>query len=109
MDPIDVSPVPQGDGSLVSKLPALSPATLTSGGGDAHNPFRAGEDPFGQTKKRNSLRKRIASAVAGIGALLAKVAGQLKALILLLPKAKLLLTAGSALVSVAAYSLLWGW
>ncbi|MBI5106638.1 MAG: site-2 protease family protein [Solirubrobacterales bacterium] len=32
-----------------------------------------------------------------------------KALLLLLPKAKVLTTAGSALVSVAAYALFWGW
>src|SRR5687767_909676 len=32
-----------------------------------------------------------------------------KALLLLLPKAKLLTTSGSMLVSVAAYALIWGW
>ncbi|HEX2103827.1 MAG TPA: site-2 protease family protein, partial [Solirubrobacteraceae bacterium] len=32
-----------------------------------------------------------------------------KALVLLLPKAKLLTTSGSMLVSVAAYALIWGW
>ena len=32
-----------------------------------------------------------------------------RALILLLPKAKLLTTAGTAMVSVAAYALFWGW
>jgi Zn-dependent protease len=66
-------------------------------------------DPFGQQRSRRSLRRRIGSAIAGGGALIAKFAAQLKGLLFLLPKAKLLLTAGSALVSVAAYSLLWGW
>lgn len=66
-------------------------------------------DPFGEQRSKRSLHRRIGSAVAGIGALIAKFAAQLKALLLLLPKAKLLLTAGSALVSVAAYSMLWGW
>jgi Zn-dependent protease len=47
--------------------------------------------------------------LAGAGALIAKFAAQLKGLLFLLPKAKLLLTAGSAFVSVAAYSLFWGW
>lgn len=107
MDPIDVSPVPQGDGGFAASLPAAS--RLPAVPGDAPNPFHAGEDPFGHRKQRRSLRKRIASGIAGIGALLAKFAAQLKALLLLLPKAKLLLTAGSALVSVAAYSLIWGW
>jgi Zn-dependent protease len=41
-------------------------------------------------------------------AILALVA-KLKALLLFLPKIKLLATAGTALVSVAAYSLIWGW
>jgi Zn-dependent protease len=47
-----------------------------------------------------------------IGAVLAAVvafAAKLKALLLLLPKVKLLATAGSMLVSVAAYALLWSW
>jgi Zn-dependent protease len=34
---------------------------------------------------------------------------KLKALLLLLPKLKILTTSGSMLVSVAAYSLIWGW
>ena len=67
-------------------------------------------NPFGEKQAgRRSLRRRVGSALAGAGALIAKFAAQLKGLLFLLPKAKLLLTAGSALVSVAAYSLLWGW
>lgn len=69
-------------------------------------------NPFGPEKPvgaKRSLRRRAGGAVAGAGALIAKFAAQLKGLLFLLPKAKLLLTAGSALVSVAAYSLLWGW
>ncbi len=38
-----------------------------------------------------------------------KFAAKLKGLLLLLPKLKLLTTSGSMLVSVAAYSLIWGW
>jgi Zn-dependent protease len=67
-------------------------------------------NPFAEKKRsRRSPRGRLGSALAGAGALIVKFAGQLKALLLLAPKAKLLLTAGSALVSVAAYSLFWGW
>lgn len=66
-------------------------------------------NPFSQQRERRTLRRRLGSALAGAGALVAKFAAQLKALLLLLPKAKLLLTAGSALVSVVAYSLFWGW
>jgi Zn-dependent protease len=103
MDPIDVSPLPPAEaGTLQAGLPATR--------GAAHNPFEpASSNPFGEGKQRRSLRKRIASGAAGVAALLAKIAGQLKALLILLPNAKLLLTAGTALVSVAAYSLFWGW
>src|SRR4029450_10398138 len=40
---------------------------------------------------------------------LLKLGAKLKALVLLLPKLKLLTTSGTMLVSVAAYSLIWGW
>jgi Zn-dependent protease len=66
-------------------------------------------NPFGGKPSRRSLRRRAGSALAGAGALLAKFGAQLKGLLLLAPKAKLLVTAGSALISVAAYSLFWGW
>jgi Zn-dependent protease len=55
--------------------------------------------------KRSWLRRKLSAAGAAIVALLAK----LKAVLLLLPKIKILATAGTALVSVAAYSLFWGW
>jgi Zn-dependent protease len=45
------------------------------------------------------------SILAGLLAILAKG----KALLLLLPKVKLLTTSGTMLVSIAAYSLIWGW
>lgn len=65
------------------------------------------ESPFGGERK--SLRKRLGSIAAGVVAIVAKFAAQLKLLLLALPKLKLLSTAGTALVSVAAYSLFWGW
>jgi Zn-dependent protease len=46
---------------------------------------------------------------AGLVALIAKFGVALKALFVALPNLKLLTTAGTALVSVAAYSLFWGW
>ena len=61
-------------------------------------------DSFGK-QRRSWLRRRLSAAGAGLVALIAKF----KAILLLLPKIKILATAGSALVSVAAYSLLWGW
>jgi len=43
------------------------------------------------------------------GLLIAKFAAKIKVVLLLLPKLKILTTSGSMLVSVAAYSLIWGW
>ena len=47
--------------------------------------------------------------LAAVVALVAKFFAAIKGLLLLLPKLKLLTTAGTALVSVAAYSLFCGW
>jgi Zn-dependent protease len=44
-----------------------------------------------------------------IGALIAKFFAAIKGVLLLLPKVKLLTTAGTAVVSVVLYSLFWGW
>jgi hypothetical protein len=60
-------------------------------------------DSFGKPR-RSWLRRRLGATGAAIVALLAK----LKTVLLLLPKIKLLTTAATALVSVAAYSVLWG-
>jgi len=62
------------------------------------------DQAFG-TPKRSWIREKLGALGAGLVALIAKF----KAILLLLPKIKILATAGSALVSVAAYSLLWGW
>jgi Zn-dependent protease len=69
------------------------------------------EDPFAQGRgaTKGSIRGRIGSALAAVGALVAKFFATIKGAVLLLPKLKLLTTAGTALVSVAAYSLFWGW
>jgi Zn-dependent protease len=53
--------------------------------------------------------RRALGALAALGLLLAKFAAKGKGLLLLLPKLKLFTTSASALVSVAAYSLIWGW
>jgi Zn-dependent protease len=66
-------------------------------------------DPPSPVKEDRGLFKRIGAGIAALGALIAKFAAQLKFLLLLLPKAKLFTTAGSMLVSVGAYALLWGW
>jgi Zn-dependent protease len=69
------------------------------------------ESAFGE--ERHGLfartRRRLGSILAAIIALVAKFFAAIKSALLLLPKLKLLATAGTALVSVAAYSLFWGW
>jgi Zn-dependent protease len=58
---------------------------------------------------RRSLLRRLFGPLVVAGALALKFAAKLKALLLLLPKLKLLTTSVSMLVSVAAYALIWGW
>jgi Zn-dependent protease len=53
--------------------------------------------------------RRIGTGALAVGALLAKFAAKLKLLLVALPKLKLLTTSGSMLVSIAAYSLFFGW
>ena len=53
--------------------------------------------------------RRAGGALAAAALIAAKFAAKLKAVVLLLPKLKLLTTAGTMLVSVAAYALIWGW
>jgi Zn-dependent protease len=60
--------------------------------------------PF-EERPKSAWRKRLAAPLAALVALLAK----LKAILLLLPNIKLFTTAGTMAVSVAAYSLIWGW
>ena len=64
-------------------------------------------DPFGGEHK--PWWKRIGGGVVALGILIVKFAAKLKAVLLLLPKLKVLTTSGSMLVSIGAYSLIWGW
>jgi Zn-dependent protease len=59
----------------------------------------------GMPQERPPWRRRLAAPFAVLVAFAAKF----KAVLLLLPKIKLLTTSGTMLVSVAAYSLIWGW
>jgi Zn-dependent protease len=74
----------------------------------------ADQDPFAQPAggprgTLRKLRKRIGSALAAIAAVFAKFFAAIKGLLILLPKVKLLTTAGTAAISVVAYSLFFGW
>jgi Zn-dependent protease len=86
--------------SAPSTYPTHSAAALPA-------PLLPPAEAFGEQRK--GLRKRIGSAFAGLVALLAKFGVALKALVLALPNLKLFVTAGTALVSVAAYSIFFGW
>ena len=91
-------------------LPAGSPAVPA----DSDDPFAtSGGSPFGEPRPRGAgvrnLRRRLGGALAALAALVAKFFAAIKGALLLLPKIKLLTTAGTALVSVAAYSLWFGW
>ncbi len=97
---LDLSPTP----AAAFAHPATDPA------GPAASPAPSGEggaDPFGA--ERRGLRRRIGSALAAIAAVAAKFGTALKALLIALPNLKLVTTAGTALVSVALYTLFWGW
>jgi Zn-dependent protease len=59
--------------------------------------------------ERPSILKRAGGAVAAAAIVIVKFAAKLKALLLLVPKLKILTTSASMLVSVAAYTLIWGW
>jgi Zn-dependent protease len=60
-------------------------------------------------RSRRPLWRRAGGALVGLALLAVKFAAKLKALLLLLPKLKLFTTSASMLVSIGAYSLIWGW
>jgi Zn-dependent protease len=53
--------------------------------------------------------RRALGVLAALGLVLLKFGAKLKALLLLVPKLKILTTSASMLVSIAAYALIWGW
>jgi len=65
------------------------------------------QSPFGEPRK--PLLKRVGGGIAVGAAMIGKFLAQIKGLLFLLPKIKLLTFAGSALLSVVAYSLFFGW
>ena len=68
-------------------------------------PADDGGDQFDGGKQPSWLKRKVGPVFAAIVAFIAKF----KTLLLLLPKLKLLTTAGTMLVSVAAYSFVFGW
>ncbi len=53
--------------------------------------------------------RRLLGPLGVLGLVILKFGAKFKALLLLAPKLKLLTTSGSMLVSIAAYSIIWGW
>jgi Zn-dependent protease len=101
-----------GEISLIGPAPPAVPVSTTTGSvSPGAYPGHVVEDPFGQPRagRAGNLRKRIGSIFAALVALVAKFGVALKALLVALPNLKLLTTAGTAFVSVAAYSLFFGW
>ena len=81
--------------------PPVAPGPLTP------TPQPATHPAFGPP--RRTLRNRLGGALAAVLAVLAKFWAAIKGVLILLPKLKLLTTSGSMLVSIAAYSVIWGW
>jgi Zn-dependent protease len=65
--------------------------------------------PYTPPQDQRPWAKRAGGAIAAAALLAVKFGAKLKGLLLLLPKLKLFTTSASMLVSVGAYSLIWGW
>lgn len=65
--------------------------------------------PAPEPKPHRPWWKRAGGAAAVIGLLVVKFGAKLKVVLLVIPKLKLLTTSGSMLISIGAYSLIWGW
>jgi Zn-dependent protease len=86
--------------------PDAAPSTASPG---AQPPTQYPESYRPEPAQRKPPWRRLLAALAAIGLLVVKFGAKLKGLLLLLPKVKFLTTSASALVSVAAYSLIWTW
>lgn len=99
------TPSPYGPPPIASATPTLpEPAVYPPIGlapGEEHDPNAALERP---QSRESFFKRRIAPLGAALIALLAK----LKAILLLLPQVKILTTAATMAVSIAAYTTIWG-
>jgi Zn-dependent protease len=81
------------------------PAPIQAPPQDGPAEWPALEPPAAPPRNQSKLRRKLGPALAAVVAFIAKF----KAIIFLLPKLKLLTTAGTMLVSIAAYSFIFGW
>ena len=89
---------------------AVSEQHTPAPGGSVGCPGAAASSRPPRRPEPSAPRKRgLGGGVLLAGALIFKFGAKLKALLLLLPKLKLFTTSASMLVSIAAYSLIWGW
>ena len=91
-------------------LPPQPAATVPAHPGPAHpsaDYYPPSYTP--EPSNRQPWFKRVGGALLAAGLLIFKFAAKLKGLLLLLPKLKLFTTSASMLVSIGAYSLIWGW
>src|SRR5579859_4376424 len=93
--PLGASVVPPAPAAEEPRLPASAPT----------DPFGPREELPSTRRRRSSNRGKLSGAAAAVIAFLAKF----KAVLLLLPKLKLLTTVGTMVVSLAAYSFVFGW
>jgi Zn-dependent protease len=98
--PPAAAPVPQPPPAPALAQQTWAPAAL--------GPHPA-SDPFGRPVPRPRKRSRIRERASAIGAGAIAIIAKFKAILLILPKIKLLTTASTAIVSVVAYSLFFGW
>jgi Zn-dependent protease len=97
-------PAPPAIPPAPASYPTVAPSPYTP-----PNPFGEQSGATGPSGPIGRARKRLGGAAAAILAIGAKFFAAIKAVFLLLPNLKLLTTSATALVSVAAYSLFWGW
>ncbi|CAN5120578.1 hypothetical protein BH20ACT20_BH20ACT20_08210 [soil metagenome] len=83
-----------------SRVPVTDPQSPAGYYPPTYAPEPAGKPP---------VWKRAGGLIVAAGLMLFKFAAQLKGLLLLLPKLKILATSASMLVSIGAYTLIWGW
>jgi Zn-dependent protease len=95
------------EASLTPPAPLLSGQQGLPSAHSSQDPF--GQPPGGVSGAGKSMRRRLGGALAALIALGAKFWAVIKGAVLFLPKLKVLTTAGTALVSIAAYTLFFSW